>query len=105
MRLNKYRSRVKYGSRAFQFQHSNAESMGRIRTPNTHTRLLTFLVTYVYNTRALAHALGCCKIQTKIDFNRFSFFLGMYLNFFDRKILDVLTSKEKPLTLAELVRD
>ena len=29
----------------------------------------------------------------------------MYLNFFDRKILDVLTSKEKPLTLAELVRD
>ena len=73
--------------------------------PQTHTRLLTFLVTYVYNTRALAHALGCCKIQTKIDFNRFSFFLGMYLNFFDRKILDVLTSKEKPLTLAELVRD
>ena len=29
----------------------------------------------------------------------------MYLDFFDRKILDVLTSKEKPLTLAELVRD
>jgi predicted transcriptional regulator len=29
----------------------------------------------------------------------------MYLDFFDRKILDVLTRKDEPLTLAELVRD
>jgi len=50
-------------------------------------------------------APACCIIQTKIDFNRFSFFLGMYLDFFDRKILDVLTRKDGPLTLAELVRD
>jgi predicted transcriptional regulator len=34
-----------------------------------------------------------------------SFFLGMYLDFFDRKILDVLRRKDEPLTLAELVRD
>ena len=34
-----------------------------------------------------------------------SFFLGMYLDFFDRKILGVLTGKGEPLTLAELVRD
>ena len=34
-----------------------------------------------------------------------AFFLGMYLDFFDRKILDVLTGKGEPLTLAELVRD
>ena len=34
-----------------------------------------------------------------------SFFLGMYLDFFDRKILDVRTGKGEPLTLAELVRD
>jgi predicted transcriptional regulator len=36
---------------------------------------------------------------------RLSFFLGMYLDSFDRKILDVLTMKGEPLTLAELVRD
>jgi predicted transcriptional regulator len=29
----------------------------------------------------------------------------MHLDFFDRKILDVLTKKDEPLTLAELVRD
>jgi predicted transcriptional regulator len=29
----------------------------------------------------------------------------MYLDFFDRKILDVLTRKDEPLTLADLVRD
>jgi len=29
----------------------------------------------------------------------------MYLDFIDRKILDVLTRKDEPLTLAELVRD
>ena len=29
----------------------------------------------------------------------------MYLDFFDRKILDVLTRKGEPLTLTELVRD
>ena len=29
----------------------------------------------------------------------------MYLDFFDRKILGVLTGKGEPLTLAELVRD
>ena len=29
----------------------------------------------------------------------------MYLDFFDRKIPDVLTRKDEPLTLAELVRD
>jgi predicted transcriptional regulator len=29
----------------------------------------------------------------------------MYLDFFDRKILDVLNRKGEPLTLAELVRD
>jgi predicted transcriptional regulator len=40
-----------------------------------------------------------------MDFNRFSFFLGVYLDFFDRKILDVLARKDEPLTLAELVRD
>jgi len=28
----------------------------------------------------------------------------MYLDFFDRKMLDVLTRKDEPLTLAELVR-
>jgi len=33
------------------------------------------------------------------------FFLGVYLDFFDRKILDVLTGKDEPLALAELVRD
>ena len=32
------------------------------------------------------------------------FFLGMYLDFFDGKILDVLTGKGEPLTLAGLVR-
>jgi predicted transcriptional regulator len=32
-------------------------------------------------------------------------FLGMCLDFFDRKILDVLTGKGESLTLAELVRD
>jgi hypothetical protein len=29
----------------------------------------------------------------------------MYLDFFDRKILDALTMRDEPLTLAELVRD
>jgi len=29
----------------------------------------------------------------------------MYLDFFDKKILDVLTKKGQPLTLAELVKD
>jgi DNA-binding IclR family transcriptional regulator len=29
----------------------------------------------------------------------------MYLDFSDRKILDVLTRRDEPLTLAELVRD
>jgi hypothetical protein len=31
-----------------------------------------------------------------MDFNGFSFFLGMYLDFFGRKILDVLTRKDEP---------
>ena len=33
------------------------------------------------------------------------FFLGMYLDFFDRKILDVLNRRRGSVTLAELVRD
>ena len=58
-----------------------------------------------YHAFGRRHALACCKIQIKIDFNRFSFFLGMYLGFFDRKILDVLIRKGEPLTLAKLVMD
>jgi DNA-binding transcriptional ArsR family regulator len=34
-----------------------------------------------------------------------AFFLGMYLDFFDTKILDVLSRTGEPLTLAELIRD
>jgi len=45
------------------------------------------------------------RAQIRTDFNRFSFFLGVYLDFFDRKILDVLTRKDEPLTLADLGRD
>jgi len=33
------------------------------------------------------------------------FFLGMHLDFFDRKILDVLNRRRGSVTLAELVRD
>ena len=50
-------------------------------------------------TRVLAR----CKIQTKIDFNRCYIFLGMYLDAFDRRIVDALRVKDKPMTLAELV--
>jgi predicted transcriptional regulator len=34
-----------------------------------------------------------------------AFFLAMYLDFFDRKILDVLGRRSGPVTLAELIRD
>ena len=34
---------------------------------------------------------ACCIIQTKMDFNKSWFFLGMYFDVFDRKIVDALT--------------
>src|SRR3990170_307711 len=40
-----------------------------------------------------------------MDFNESWLFLGMYLDAFDEKILDVLNRRSGPVTLAELVRD
>jgi len=75
----------------------------RVSDPFSGAFMLTVMLASFISVHFSAPA--CCIIQTKIDFNGFSFFLGMYLDFFDRKILGVLTRKDEPLTLAELVRD
>jgi len=47
---------------------------------------------------------ACCSIQTKADFDRFGFILGV-IWIFDRKMLDILKKKNQLLTLLELGKD
>ena len=51
----------------------------------------------------MVSAPACCTIQTKIDFNSFDFNTIVKLDYFDQKILGILSRKHNPVTLNELV--